>query len=83
MQKWEYLDIAISKSRHQWFVDGKEVEGANVTRAAILNTYGAAGWELVAVTHWQGAAGVGHTYYFKRPLAGERDSDVAGENAAG
>lgn len=68
MQKWEYMNIAISKPKDKWVVDGKEVEGANVTRTAILNQYGAEGWELVSVTAWQGPSGSGHTYYFKRPV---------------
>ncbi len=68
MQKWEYINIAISKPKDKWVVDGKEVEGPNVTRASILNQYGAEGWELVSVTSWQGPSGSGHTYYFKRPV---------------
>ncbi len=67
MQTWEYLDVAISKARNKWVVDGKEVDTPDATRAAILSKYGAAGWELVAVTTWQGDTGAGHTYYFKRP----------------
>ncbi len=68
MQKWEYINIAISKPKDKWVVDGKEVEGPSITRAAILNGYGAEGWELVSVTSWQGPSGSGHTYYFKRPV---------------
>ncbi len=67
MQTWEYLDVAISKARNKWVVDGKEVDTPDATRAAILSKYGADGWELVAVTTWQGDTGAGHTYYFKRP----------------
>ncbi len=69
MQTWEYLDVAITRSRNKWMVDGKEVQDGDATRAAILNRYGAKGWELVAVTTWQGDSGAGHTYYFKRPRA--------------
>ena len=71
MVTWEYLDIAVTRSKNKWTVDGKEVTGENVTRTAILNRYGAEGWELVAVSSWQGDAGPGHTYYFKRQ-AGEK-----------
>ncbi len=69
MQKWEYVDVAISKAKNRWLVDGKEVPEADATRTAILNRYGAQGWELVAVTSWQGDTGAGHTYYFKRLVA--------------
>ncbi len=69
MQKWQYIDVAVSRSKNKWLVDGKEMDAAGVTRAAILNKYGAEGWELVSVTSWQGDTGGGHTYYFKRPLA--------------
>ncbi len=69
MLRWQYIDVAISRVKNRWVVDGKEVEGANVTRTSILNQYGAEGWELVSVTSWQGDTGGGHTYYFKRPVA--------------
>ncbi len=70
MQKWEYIDVAISKSRsNKWVVDGKEVTESDVTRAGLLSRFGAQGWELVSVTSWQGDIGPGHTYYFKRPVA--------------
>ncbi len=69
MQTWEYLDIAISKGKNKWIVDGKEVPDCDVSRVAILNKYGADGWELVSVTAWQGETGTGHTYYFKRPVS--------------
>ena len=71
MVTWEYLDVAISKSKNKWVVDGKEAAGDNVTRASILNRYGEEGWELVSVTAWQANSGAGHTYYFKRQ-AGEK-----------
>ncbi len=67
-QKWAYLDVAISKSKGKWIVDGKTMEEPDLTRATILNQYGAEGWELVSVTNWQGSTGNGHTDYFKRPL---------------
>ena len=67
MQRWEYLDVAISKTKNRWIVDGKDAPQADVTRTAILNRYGDQGWELVSVTSWQGETGGGHTYYFKRP----------------
>jgi hypothetical protein len=68
MVMWEYIDVAISKSKNKWIVDGKEAAGDNATRAAILNRYGSEGWELVSVTSWQGDTGAGHTYYFKRQM---------------
>ncbi len=68
MQKWEYVDVAVSKSKNRWLVDGKEAPDCDASRTAILNHYGAQGWELVAVTTWQGDTGAGHTYYFKRPM---------------
>ena len=67
MQRWEYLDVAISKTKNRWIVDGKEAPQVDATRTAILNGYGEQGWELVSVTSWQGETGGGHTYYFKRP----------------
>ncbi len=66
MQTWEYIDVAITKSKNKWIVDGKEVPDCDISRATILNKYGADGWELVSVTTWQGEMGPGHTYYFKR-----------------
>jgi hypothetical protein len=68
MQTWEYIDVAISRVKNKWIVDGKEVAEADATRTAILNKYGAEGWELVSVSTWQGEMGAGHTYYFKRPV---------------
>jgi hypothetical protein len=65
MQRWEYKIAYRSESSDGWIVDGKPAgEFAKMEDPVVINQLGKDGWELVAVA--------GYTYFFKRPVSGQR-----------